>query len=186
MPVSTHMTFRSREGNGFQRAVERCVGMGKCRAAKGGTMCPSFRATGEERYSTRGRARLLWEMLQGNVVRDGWKSEAVKEALDTCLSCKGCRSDCPTHTDMASYKAEFLSHYYERRSRPRQAWSMGRIGDWAPLAAAVPRLTNLMTSAPLLASLSKWVAGVAPDRDLPKFAETGFRRSFVRLYRSIP
>ena len=77
-------------------------------------MCPSFRATGEERYSTRGRARLLWEMLQGDVVRDGWKSEAVKEALDTCLSCKGCRSDCPTHTDMASYKAEFLSHYYEQ------------------------------------------------------------------------
>jgi FAD/FMN-containing dehydrogenase/Fe-S oxidoreductase len=179
VPISTHMTFRSREGNGFQRAVERCVGMGKCRAAKGGTMCPSFRATGEERYSTRGRARLLWEMLQGNVVRDGWKSEAVKEALDTCLSCKGCRSDCPTHTDMASYKAEFLSHYYERRPRPRQAWSMGRIGDWAPVAAAVPRIANFMTSAPLLASVSKWIAGVASDRDLPKFAETGFRRSFT-------
>jgi Fe-S oxidoreductase len=152
--------------------------MGKCRAAKGGTMCPSFRATGEERYSTRGRARLLWEMLQGDVVRDGWKSEAVKEALDTCLSCKGCRSDCPTHTDMASYKAEFLSRYYEHRSRPRQAWSMGRIGDWAPLAAAMPRLTNFMTNAPVLASFSKWVAGVAPDRDLPKFAATGFRRAF--------
>jgi hypothetical protein len=118
-------------------------------------------------------------MLQGNVVRDGWTSEAVKEALDTCLSCKGCRSDCPTHTDMASYKAEFLSRYYERRSRPRQAWSMGRIGDWARLAAAVPRLTNFMTNAPLLSSVSKWVAGVATDRDLPKFAETGFRRSFV-------
>ncbi len=179
VPISTHMTFRSQEGNGFQRAVERCVGMGKCRAAKGGTMCPSFRATGEERYSTRGRARLLWEMLQGYVVRDGWKSEAVKEALDTCLSCKGCRSDCPTHTDMASYKAEFLSHYYESKSRPRQAWSMGRIGDWAPLAAAMPRLTNFLTSAPLLASVSKWVAGVAPDRALPKFAEVGFRRSFI-------
>lgn len=178
VPISTHMTFRSREGDGFQRAVERCVGMGKCRAAKGGTMCPSFRATGEERYSTRGRARLLWEMLQGDVVRDGWKSEAVKEALDTCLSCKGCRSDCPTHTDMASYKAEFLSRYYEHRSRPRQALSMGRIGDWAPLAAAMPRLTNFMTNAPVLASFSKWVAGVAPDRDLPKFAATGFRRAF--------
>ncbi|WP_426435475.1 FAD-binding and (Fe-S)-binding domain-containing protein [Bradyrhizobium genosp. P] len=179
VPISTHMTFRSQEGDGFQRAVERCVGMGKCRATKGGTMCPSFRATGEERYSTRGRARLLWEMLQGNVVRDGWTSEAVKEALDTCLSCKGCRSDCPTHTDMASYKAEFLSRYYERRSRPRQAWSMGRIGDWAPLAAAMPRLTNFMTNAPLLSSVSKWVAGVANDRNLPKFAKTGFRRSFV-------
>ncbi|WMT76354.1 FAD-binding and (Fe-S)-binding domain-containing protein [Bradyrhizobium sp. Ash2021] len=179
VPISTHMTFRSQEGDGFQRAVERCVGMGKCRAAKGGTMCPSFRATGEERYSTRGRARLLWEMLQGKVVRDGWKSEAVKEALDTCLSCKGCRSDCPTHTDMATYKAEFLSHYYEQKSRPRQAWSMGRIGDWAPLAAAAPRFTNFMTNAPLLASVSKWVAGVASDRTPPKFAEIGFRRLFL-------
>jgi Fe-S oxidoreductase len=99
--------------------------------------------------------------------------------LDTCLSCKGCRSDCPTHTDMASYKAEFLSHYYEHRPRPRQAWFMGRIGDWAPLAAAVPRLTNFMTNAPLFASLSKWVAGVAPNRALPKFAAAGFRQSFV-------
>jgi FAD/FMN-containing dehydrogenase/Fe-S oxidoreductase len=179
VPISTHMTFRSREGNGFQRAVERCVGMGKCRAAKGGTMCPSFRASGDERYSTRGRARLLWEMLQGSVIRDGWKSEAVKEALDTCLSCKGCRSDCPTHTDMASYKAEFLSHYYEHRRRPRQAWSMGRIGEWAPLAAAIPRLTNFVTNTPLLASLSKWIAGVASDRDLPMFADIGFRRSFA-------
>ncbi|WP_024520436.1 FAD-binding and (Fe-S)-binding domain-containing protein [Bradyrhizobium sp. Tv2a-2] len=179
VPVATHMTFRSQEGAGFQRAVERCVGMGKCRAAKGGTMCPSFRATGEERYSTRGRARLLWEMLQGNVVADGWKSNAVKEALDTCLSCKGCRSDCPTHTDMASYKAEFLSHYYKHRSRPRQAWFMGRIGDWASLAARMPRLVNFMTTAPLFSSVSKWLAGVAPERHLPKFAKTGFRHSFV-------
>jgi FAD/FMN-containing dehydrogenase/Fe-S oxidoreductase len=184
VPVATNMTFRSLEGNGFQRAVERCVGMGRCRATKGGTMCPSFRATREERHSTRGRARLLWEMLQGNLVQDGWKSSAVKEALDTCLSCKGCRSDCPTHTDMASYKAEFLSHYYEQNPRPRQAWSMGRIGDWAPFAAAVPRLSNFMTQKPLLASLSKRVAGVASDRDLPKFAKNSFRRSFTSSNRT--
>ncbi|HLG84143.1 MAG TPA: FAD-binding and (Fe-S)-binding domain-containing protein [Bradyrhizobium sp.] len=177
--VATRMTFRSQEGNGFQRAVERCVGMGKCRAAKGGTMCPSFRATGEERYSTRGRARLLWEMLQADVIRDGWQSDDVKEALDTCLSCKGCRSDCPTHTDMASYKAEFLARYYEEKPRPRQAWSMGRIGDWAPLAAAFPRLTNFMTGMPLMSALSKWIAGVAPDRSLPRFADAGFRKTFL-------
>jgi FAD/FMN-containing dehydrogenase/Fe-S oxidoreductase len=179
VPVATNMMFRSPEGNGFQRAVERCVGMGRCRATKGGTMCPSFRATREERYSTRGRARLLWEMLQGNVIQDGWKSNAVKEALDTCLSCKGCRSDCPTHTDMASYKAEFLSHYYEQHPRPRQAWSMGRIGDWAPFAAAVPHLSNFVTQAPLLASLSKRVAGVASDRELPRFAKNSLRRSLT-------
>ena len=125
-------------GDGFARAVGHCVGMGKCRASKGGTMCPSYRATREERYSTRGRARLLGEMLRGEVITDGWKSEEVKEALDWCLGCKGCRSDCPTHTDMAAYKAEFLSHYYEGRLRPRQAWSMGRIGEWAPLASTVP------------------------------------------------
>ena len=134
------MTFLSSEGDGFTRATERCIGMGKCRAAEGGTMCPSYRATREERYSTRGRGRLLNEMLRGEVITDGWQSEEVKEALDMCLACKGCRSDCPTHTDMASYKAEFLSHYYEQRARPLQAHSMGRIGEWAPLAMRAPDL----------------------------------------------
>src|SRR5262252_2622434 len=119
----------------MQRSAERCIGMGKCRAEKGGTMCPSYRATREERYSTRGRARLLSEMLRGEVIQDGWSSEAVKEALEWCLACKGCASDCPTHTDMAAYKAEFLSHYYETHLRPRHAHLMGRIGEWAPLAS---------------------------------------------------
>ena len=137
--LATRLAFKSDVGDGFTRATEHCIGMGKCRAGSGGTMCPSYRATGEERYSTRGRARLLNEMLRGEVITDGWASEDVKEALEWCLACKGCRSDCPTHTDMASYKAEFLSHYYERRARPRQAYSMGRIGEWAPLAARAPR-----------------------------------------------
>jgi FAD/FMN-containing dehydrogenase/Fe-S oxidoreductase len=178
--LATNLQFRSQEGHGFQRAIERCVGMGRCRAAHGGIMCPSFRATHAERYSTRGRARLLWEMLQGDLIHEGWKSEAVKEALDTCLACKGCRSDCPTHTDMAAYKAEFSSHYYEHNPRPRQAWSMGRIGDWAPLAATVPRLSNFITQTPVLSSLAKWVAGVAIDRELPKFARHSFRRHHRR------
>ena len=146
--LQTRLTFASQEGDGFQRAIERCIGMGKCRSLEGGTMCPSYRATREEKYSTRGRAHLFWEMLQGEVIADGWQSREVKEALDTCLACKGCKSDCPTHTDMASYKAEFLSHYYETNRRPRQAMFMGRIGEWAPLAARFPRLTNFMTSAP--------------------------------------
>lgn len=175
--VHTKLNFRSSEGDGFQRAVERCIGMGKCRSHAGGTMCPSYRATREERHSTRGRAHLLWEMLQGDVVKDGWRSEAVKEALDTCLSCKGCRSDCPTHTDMASYKAEFLWQYHGKggKMRPRQAWSMGRIGDWAPLAMRAPSLTNWVMGHPLLGLMAKRIAGVALERELPRFAPRSFR-----------
>ncbi|CAE6772719.1 hypothetical protein R69746_03921 [Paraburkholderia aspalathi] len=173
--LTTRLAFSSPEGDGMQRAVERCIGMGKCRSLDGGTMCPSFRATREEKFSTRGRAHLFWEMLQGEIITDGWNSPEVKEALDTCLACKGCKSDCPTHTDMASYKAEFLSHYYENHRRPRQAMFMGRIGQWAPLASRFPWLTNFMTSARPLARISKWVAGVAPQRHLPVFAPRTFR-----------
>jgi FAD/FMN-containing dehydrogenase/Fe-S oxidoreductase len=172
-PVSlkTKFMFQSEVGDGFVRAAEHCIGMGKCRSGSGGTMCPSYRATNEERYSTRGRARLLAEMLRGEVITDGWASAEVKEALDWCLACKGCRSDCPTHTDMAAYKAEFLSHYYETHRRPRQAWSMGRIGEWAPYAAKVPSLVNF------LAPLGKRLAGVSADRSLPRFQKT-FRSQF--------
>ncbi|HSV44272.1 MAG TPA: FAD-binding and (Fe-S)-binding domain-containing protein [Ramlibacter sp.] len=174
--LQTRMDFRTAEGDGFQRAVEHCVGMGRCRSAKANTMCPSYRATKEERFSTRGRSRLFWEMLQGDLIKDGWNSEPLKEALDTCLACKGCKSDCPTHTDMASYKAEFLSHYYESHMRPRQALTMGRIGDWAPLAGKLPWLANLMTQTPGLSAIAKRVGGVAPGRDLPKFAAKTFRQ----------
>ena len=168
--LATRLAFKSDVGDGFARATEHCIGMGKCRAAAGGTMCPSYRATGEERYSTRGRARLLNEMLRGEGITDGWRSEDGREALEWCLACKGCRSDCPTHTDMASYKAEFLSHYYERHVRPRQAHSMGRIGEWAPLAARAPRLVNFLTQSPGLASIAQRVAGVAAARKLPRLA----------------
>jgi hypothetical protein len=170
--LETRFAFRSDVGEGFVRATEHCIGMGKCRAASGGTMCPSYRATREERYSTRGRARLLAEMLRGEVITAGWQSEDVKEALETCLACKGCASDCPTHTDMAAYKAEFLSHYYEKRRRPRQAYSMGRIGEWAPLAAKAPRLFNA------LSSFGRGLAGIAPQRSLPKLAPRTFRSGF--------
>ncbi|WP_151446231.1 FAD-binding and (Fe-S)-binding domain-containing protein [Lacisediminimonas profundi] len=172
-----------KDGNGqfdnFSRAVERCIGMGKCRSQEGGTMCPSYRATGEEKYSTRGRSRLFFEMLRGDLVKDGWNSEQVKEALDLCLSCKGCKSDCPTHVDMATYKAEFLSHYYEQHRRPVQAWSMGRIGQWAPLAAKFPGLVNLLTQREPFASLARKVAGIAPGRSLPRLAQRSFRSAFA-------
>jgi Fe-S oxidoreductase/FAD/FMN-containing dehydrogenase len=174
LTLKTRLSFLTPEGDGFERAVSHCVGMGKCRASKGGTMCPSYRGTREERYSTRGRARLLAEMLRGELITSGWQSEEVKDALEWCLGCKGCRSDCPTHTDMAAYKAEFMSHYYEGRRRPRQAWSMGRIGEWAPLAARVPLLANALSGS----SLSKRIAGVAAERELPKFAARSFRSTF--------
>ena len=176
--LATRFSFRSEVGHGFTRATEHCIGMGKCRAQSGGTMCPSYRATGEEKYSTRGRARLLFEMLQGDVLKDGWQSHEVREALDWCLACKGCKSDCPTHTDMATYKAEFLSHYHETHPRPRQAWSMGRIADWAPLAGAMPGLSNFVTGSPLLGKLARQLAGIAPERKVPEFARENFRRQF--------
>ena len=169
--LQTAFTFESEIGDGFTRATERCIGMGKCRAAEGGTMCPSYRATREERYSTRGRARLLQEMLRGEVITEGWESDDVREALEWCLACKGCASDCPTHTDMAAYKAEFMSHYYERRRRPLHAHAMGRIGEWAPLGSAFPLLSNC------LSALGKRIAGIAPERSIPRFRRT-FRSRF--------
>ena len=177
-PVKTFFAFADKQGS-FNRAVEHCVGMGKCRAKEAGTMCPSYRATGEERYSTRGRSRLLFEMLRGEVIKDGWKSEAVKEALSLCLACKGCKSDCPTHVDMATYKAEFLAHYYEGKRRPIQAWSMGAIGQWAGLAGAMPALTNFMTQTPGLRTLVKKISGIAPQRSIAKFASQPFRKRFA-------
>jgi FAD/FMN-containing dehydrogenase/Fe-S oxidoreductase len=177
---ATHFSFASREGSGFARAIERCVGMGKCRALSGGVMCPSYRATREERYSTRGRARLLSEMLRGELVRDRWQSEEVREALDLCLSCKGCKSDCPTRTDIASYKAEFLSHYYAGRLRPRQAYSVGLVARWARVAALAPGPVNALLRAPGLAALVRLAAGLARERELPRFAPEPFARSFAR------
>ncbi len=174
----TKMNFSTPEGDGFARSIEHCVGMGKCRSQSGGVMCPSYRITGEEKHSTRGRARLFGEMLRGEVVTGGWQSEAVKEALDLCLACKGCKSDCPTHTDMASYKAEFLYHYHERHRRPVQAWSMGFIHRWARIASRMPRLVNWFTQTPGLNVIAKQLAGIALQRDVPKFAERTFRQWF--------
>lgn len=173
--LATRLAFTSEIGDGFTRAVERCVGMGKCRSAQGGTMCPSYRATREERYSTRGRARLLGEMLRGELITERWDSEAVREALDWCLACKGCKSDCPTHTDMAAYKAEFLHHHYATRTLPRQAHTMGRIGEWAPLAARLPQLVNFLAQAPAIGALAKRIAGIASQRSLPRLSARSFR-----------
>jgi FAD/FMN-containing dehydrogenase/Fe-S oxidoreductase len=183
---ATQFSFISREGTGFNRAIERCVGMGKCRAHAGSVMCPSYRATREERFSTRGRARLLAEMLRGEIIHDGWRNEEVREALDLCLACKGCKSDCPTHTDMASYKAEFMHHHYLGRLRPVQAYTMGLINRWARIASLAPRLVNLLTHTPGLATLIKFAGGMAQQREVPKFARRSFRKWFSRRRASAP
>ncbi|MEU0303000.1 FAD-linked oxidase C-terminal domain-containing protein [Streptomyces sp. NPDC006175] len=161
----------------FTRAVMRCVGVGNCRSHEGGVMCPSYRATREEEHSTRGRSRLLFEMLGGHAdsaVTDGWRSTEVKDALDLCLSCKGCKSDCPVGVDMATYKAEFLSHHYAGRLRPAAHYSMGWLPLWARLSRIAPRSVNAVLGAPGLARLGKRLAGVAEEREAPVFAEESF------------
>ncbi len=166
----------------FSRAVLRCVGVGKCRRHEGGTMCPSYMVTREEKDSTRGRAHLLYEMLQGHVIGDGFRSEAVKQSLDLCLACKGCKGDCPVHVDLATYKAEFLAHYYRHRLRPPHAYAFGLIGRWARLGARMPRLANFFQETPPFSAMIKAVAGVAPARHLPAFG----RRSFQSWFFSRP
>jgi FAD/FMN-containing dehydrogenase/Fe-S oxidoreductase len=173
----THFKFPDDEGS-FAAAALRCVAVGKCRRMDGGTMCPSYMVTSEEEHSTRGRAHLLFEMLQGEVLTDGWRDEHVKEALDLCLACKGCKGDCPVNVDLATYKAEFLSHYYQGRLRPMSAYTMGLIYWWARLACRVPRLANILTQAPLLSDIAKLVMGIAPQRRLPVFASTTFKEWF--------
>lgn len=162
----------------FARAALRCVGIGECRKKGGQTMCPSYMVTGEEMHSTRGRARLLWEMLNGNVLKDGWRSEAVKEALDLCLSCKGCKGDCPVQVDMATYKAEFLSHYYEGRLKPRHAYVFGLVHVWARLGGMAPAIANFFLRAPGFTQFMKWFANVASQRRLPILAGQSFKAWF--------
>ena len=165
----------------FRSAVERCVGVGKC-VARGTPelMCPSYRATGDERDSTRGRARLLQEMIAGALARDGWRSEAVRDALDLCLSCKGCLHDCPTGVDMASYKSEFLNHFYRRRVRPRSHYSLGWLPLWLRVASHAPRLANAGLRSRPLTRLLAVAGGIAPERRLPSLPSETFVQSFAR------
>jgi Fe-S oxidoreductase len=173
----THFAFEA-DRSSFARATLRCVGVGECRREHGGTMCPSYMVTREEKHSTRGRARMLFEMMNGEVIEDGWKSDEVHEALDLCLSCKGCKGDCPVNVDMATYKAEFLSHYYEGRLRPRHAYAFGLIHVWSRLASFAPTLMNFITQTPGLRNIAKFLAGMDQRRRIPKFAPQSFKDWF--------
>jgi Fe-S oxidoreductase len=178
------------DGGDFSAAVSRCVGVAKCRTPTSGSgggggsevMCPSFRVTGEEAHSTRGRARLLHEMLAGEVITDGWRSEEVRDALDLCLSCKGCRSDCPVEVDMATYKAEFLHHHWSGRLRPAAHYAMGWLPVWLRAVARTrtARAVNALASVGVLAALAKRLGGIAPEREIPAVAGETFSRWWGR------
>ncbi len=173
-PWRPKVRFSYAEDDGdFAHATLRCVGIGKCRVPDASTvMCPSYMVTREEKHSTRGRARLLFEMLEGEVVTDGWQSQEVYDALDLCLSCKGCTNDCPVQVDMPTYKAEFLHHHFRslKRWRPRYAYAFGLIDQAARMASKAPGLVNFMTQTPGLARAAKFAAGMAPERRIPRFA----------------
>jgi FAD/FMN-containing dehydrogenase/Fe-S oxidoreductase len=171
----TRFAFPDDQGS-FAKASLRCIGVGACRKGTEGTMCPSYMATLEEEHSTRGRARLLWEMLQGEIVQDGWKSEQVKQAMDLCLSCKACKSECPTNVDIATYRSEFLSHYYQTHSRPLQAYAFGMIDRWARLASVAPRTANFVNNVPVVRQILGSALHLAPERQIPRFAPHTFRQ----------
>jgi FAD/FMN-containing dehydrogenase/Fe-S oxidoreductase len=178
-PVFTHFQFPDDQSS-FALATERCFGVGKCRSLQGETMCPSFRATREEKHSTRGRARLLFEMLRGDSIMEGWRDDGVKAALDLCLGCKGCKGDCPVSVDVATYKSEFLSHYWDGRLRPRQAYAFGLIDLWARLASKAAGLVNLVTQTPVINHFAKRAAGMPQQRRIPAFAPQTFQHWFKK------
>lgn len=183
-PVDVAFGYPADAGD-FSAAVRRCVGVAKCRTTSvsgSAVMCPSFRATGEEEHSTRGRARLLHEMLAGEVVTDGWRSTEVRDALDLCLSCKGCRSDCPVGVDMATYKAEFLHHHYAGRRRPAAHYAMGWLPVWLSWAARTRTagVVNALASVRPLARPAKRVGGIAGEREIPRLATEPFTRWWRR------
>lgn len=186
--VSSAATIRSPlalayhdDGGDFVQAVHRCTGVGKCRAdntASGGVMCPSYQATREEKDSTRGRARVLQEMINGTEITGGWRSPEVHQALDLCLSCKGCASDCPTGVDMAAYKSEVLHQTYKGRLRPTSHYALGWLPRWAKLGSHTPRLANAALRIPGIGPLALSVAGVDHRRSIPPLARQTFRAWF--------
>jgi len=175
--VETYFQYPGDQGS-FSDATSRCVGVGACRKEDHGTMCPSYMATREEKHSTRGRAHLLWEMMQGNIIQGGWQNLEVKEALDLCLSCKACKTECPVSVDMATWKAEFLAHHYAGRRHPLHHYAFGWMDRWARLASFAPSFANLASQMPGLRSVIKSALGIAPQRTLPAFAAKNFRDQF--------
>lgn len=180
-PGETHFHFTDDRGK-FSHATSRCVGVGQCRRNEGKTMCPSYRVLQEEMHSTRGRTHLLWEMFKGEVITDGWKNDKIHEALEYCLACKGCKGDCPVNVDVATYKAEFLSHYYEEKIRPRHAYMFCFSDLAAAFGSKIPGIANFFTQTPIISDIVKWVAGLSAERQIPAFPA----ESFVDWFRKRP
>ncbi len=180
-PWTDETFFKFPEDNGsFSQATLRCVGVGKCRRPEDAFMCPSFLATREEKHTTRGRARALFEMFRGDFIKDGWRSEEVRETLELCLSCKACKSECPVNVDMSTYKMEFLYHHYKGRLHPRHHYALGFVGYAAALGSWMPGVANFLTHAPCVEALVKRATNLSPERPLPKFAEETFVDWFRR------
>jgi FAD/FMN-containing dehydrogenase/Fe-S oxidoreductase len=175
----THFKFPEDEGQ-FWHGAMRCVGVGNCRRKENGVMCPSYMVTLEEKHSTRGRAHMLFEMLQREELKQGWQDERVKEALDLCLSCKGCKGECPVNVDMATYKAEFMSHYYEKHKRPLSAYAFGHIDRWGELASIAPEIANFFSQTPGFSDVMKSVLDIPRQRQMPAFAPQSFRNWFTK------
>lgn len=171
--LKPHFAF-ARDGGSLEHATERCVGVGACRNTVGGVMCPSYRATGDEKHSTRGRAHLLWEMLAGSLQAEGFQSETVHEALDLCLSCKACKTECPVQVDMAAYKAEFLAQHYKGRTHPLRHYVFGFADKLARFGSIAPGITNAILTGALTSPMVKRIAGVAQQRNLPRLARKSF------------
>ncbi len=181
VPLVPRAQFAYRQDHGsFAHAALRCVGVGECRRTSGGLMCPSYMVTREEKHSTRGRARLLFEMMHEGALRKGWHSDAVHDALDLCLACKGCKHDCPVNVDMATYKAEFHAHYYKGRLRPRSAYAFGLIYWWARAASHMPQLVNAVSQSRWGGSALKTMADIAEPRRLPRFAVRPFTSAYTK------
>jgi FAD/FMN-containing dehydrogenase/Fe-S oxidoreductase len=173
--LETHFVFAA-DGGSLERATQRCVGVGACLKTEGGVMCPSYRATREEQHSTRGRARLLWEMLAGALQKEGLRSKAVYQALDLCLSCKACKAECPVAVDMTAYKSEFLAQRYKHRLHPLRHYIFGFADKLARLGSFFPALTNAVLTGPLTSPLIKRIAGVAQERKMPRLAAKSYRK----------
>lgn len=188
LPGTLAMAYEG-ESAGFASAVHRCTGVGKCRAdsaAGGGIMCPSYQATRDERHSTRGRARVLQEMVSGDLLEPRWDSPEVHEALDLCLSCKACGTECPTGTDMSTYKAEVLHQTYQGRLRPMKHYSLGFLPQLARLVTPVAPVLNKVSGLPGLTTLAKKMAGIDVRRSIPQFASTTFRKWWTTTAEAAP
>ncbi|MEO0334733.1 MAG: FAD-linked oxidase C-terminal domain-containing protein, partial [Bacteroidota bacterium] len=174
--IDTVLDFSQNQG--IVRATEQCNGSGDCRKThlSGGTMCPSYMATRREKDTTRARANILRHFLTNSTQSNRFAHEEIKEVMDLCLSCKGCKAECPSNVDVGKMKAEFLQHYYDKKGIPLQTRIVANFTRLTSLAAYVPWLYNWAVKNPLVGGLIKQVSGFAPKRSMPLLYKTTLRK----------